>query len=84
MDSFLKQVKDNIDRFSMLGENETVLVGLSGGADSVALLLSLYKLGYKVRACHLNHCLRGDEADRDEYFCKNLSTCCRYCFGYIG
>lgn len=72
MDSFLKQVKDNIDRFSMLGENETVLVGLSGGADSVALLLSLYKLGYKVRACHLNHCLRGDEADRDEYFCKNL------------
>lgn len=72
MDSFLKQVKDNIDRFSMLVENETVLVGLSGGADSVALLLSLYKLGYKVRACHLNHCLRGDEADRDEYFCKNL------------
>ena len=72
MDSFLKQVKDNIDRFSMLEEDENVLVGLSGGADSVALLLSLYKLGYKVKACHLNHCLRGDEADRDEYFCKNL------------
>lgn len=72
MDSFLKQVKDNIDRFSMLEENEDVLVGLSGGADSVALLLSLYKLGYKVKACHLNHCLRGEEADRDEYFCKNL------------
>lgn len=72
MDSFLKQVKDNIDRFSMLEQGENVLVGLSGGADSVALLLSLCKLGYKVKACHLNHCLRGDEADRDEYFCKKL------------
>ena len=72
MDSFLKQVKNIIDEFSMLENNESVLVGLSGGADSVALLLSLYNLGYRVRACHLNHCLRGEEADRDENFCKNL------------
>lgn len=72
MDSFLKQVKATIDEFSMLEDGESVLVGLSGGADSVALLYALKNLGYNVRACHLNHCLRGDEADRDENFCKRL------------
>ena len=49
-----------------------MLVALSGGADSAALLLSLRELGYPVRAFHLNHCLRGAESDRDEAFCRRL------------
>lgn len=49
-----------------------MLVALSGGADSTALLLSLRELGYPVRAFHLNHCLRGAESDRDEAFCRRL------------
>ena len=56
----------------MLSKNEKVLVGLSGGADSVALMLALIELGYKVFACHINHQLRGDESDRDESFCRKL------------
>ena len=48
------------------------LVALSGGADSVALLLSLRALGYRVEAAHCNFHLRGEESDRDEAFCKLL------------
>lgn len=48
------------------------LVALSGGADSVCLLLVLKQLGYFVEAIHCNFHLRGEESDRDELFCKNL------------
>ena len=48
------------------------LVALSGGADSVALLLCLKELGYRVEAVHCNFRLRGEESDRDEDFCKRL------------
>ncbi len=50
-----------------------VLVGLSGGRDSVALLLLLLEQGCKeVVACHVNHGIRGEEADADEQFCVVL------------
>lgn len=45
---------------------------LSGGPDSVALLVLLLRLGYDIEACHCNFHLRGAEADRDETFCRNL------------
>lgn len=54
-----------------------ILVGLSGGADSAALITVLCRLsekyGYKVYAAHVNHCLRGDAADRDEDFSRQLA-----------
>ena len=55
-----------------------VLVGLSGGADSVMLLCFLieYKRrhngGFTIACAHINHGIRGEEADRDEEFCKEL------------
>lgn len=49
-----------------------VLVGLSGGADSVCLMLALLGCGVKVTALHVNHMIRGDEAYRDEEFCRSL------------
>jgi tRNA(Ile)-lysidine synthase len=53
-------------------------VGLSGGADSVALLRVLQErskeLGLVVSAVHLHHGLRGDEADGDQEFCRNLAA----------
>ena len=62
---------------SGLSANEPILVGLSGGADSSALLfmLSLYskQSGAKIYAAHLNHGIRGAEADRDEAFCKEFA-----------
>lgn len=62
-----------IDKYNMLDDAESVLVGFSGGADSTALLTLLCSLGtVKVAALHVNHCIRGDEADRDEMFCRNF------------
>lgn len=56
-----------------------VLVGLSGGADSVMLLLYLAELrkkhgSFQILAVHINHMIRGDEADRDAEFSKELSA----------
>ena len=68
----LETVKDTIARYEMLRGGETVLCAVSGGADSVAMLRALLelreRLGVTVRACHLNHLLRGAESDRDEAF----------------
>ena len=55
-------------------EGGRVLVALSGGADSVALLRVLLGLGYDCVAAHCNFHLRGDESDRDERFVRGL--CC--------
>ncbi len=49
-----------------------LLVGLSGGADSVALLLLLLDSGAEVSAVHVNHGLRGAESDGDEAFVRDL------------
>lgn len=48
------------------------LVALSGGADSVCLLMAMKRLGYAIEAIHCNFRLRGAESDRDEEFCKSL------------
>lgn len=71
-----RKVLDTIEKFSMLGQGDTVIAAVSGGADSVALLHLLCALdfGLQVRACHLNHCLRGEESDRDE---RLVRTMCR-------
>lgn len=54
----------------------SMLVALSGGADSVALLTALFRIkhecGLDVSAAHFNHMIRGDMADADERFCEKL------------
>ena len=54
------------------GRPERLLLALSGGPDSVALLRMMLDKGYNVEAAHCNFHLRGAESDRDEMFCKNL------------
>ena len=49
-----------------------VVVGLSGGRDSVALLHMLLRQGCCVHACHVHHGIRAEEADRDAAFCAAL------------
>ena len=68
----LNKVAKTIEKYNMIKKSERILVGLSGGADSVSLLLCLRELGYDISACHINHQLRGDESLRDENFCIKL------------
>ena len=70
--SFEESVKRYMDSYDMLTAGGSVVVGLSGGADSVCLLLVLKRLGYEVHALHVNHMIRGGEADRDESFVREL------------
>lgn len=72
MISFEKKLREILRQRQLLLPGERVLCGVSGGADSVALLLSLSALGYPVRAAHCNFHLRGAESDRDETFIQNL------------
>ena len=71
-----EKVLTAVKRFSLLSGGEKVTVALSGGADSVSLLFALLRLQKKlnitVSAAHFNHMIRGDEADRDENFTREL------------
>ena len=62
----------SISEFFKTREPKKILVALSGGADSVCLLYALREYGAQICAFHLNHCIRGEEADRDERFCREL------------
>ena len=53
-----------------------VILGFSGGADSSAILHYLSKHTKNILAVHINHMIRGNEALRDEFFCKTI--CQRY------
>ena len=71
-----KEVLRTVKKYNLISEGDSVIVGLSGGADSVSLLLCLLKLkehlGIKeVIGVHINHSLR-PTADRDEEFSKKL------------
>ena len=68
----LNKVKTYIDTHKLLRPDGRYIVGLSGGADSVALILILKELGYCVEAAHCNFHLRGKESQRDEDFCIKL------------
>ena len=68
-------VQQFIARHGLMARTDRHIVALSGGADSVCLLLVLHELGYTVDAAHCNFHLRGDEADRDEQFCVSLCDC---------
>lgn len=69
-----------IRRYEMAVPGDNVVCAVSGGADSMALLWAMYllkdKLKIHISAAHFNHCLRGEESDRDEAFVAD------FCKGY--
>lgn len=71
-----KKVIAYLEQWNMVGPGMAVLVGFSGGADSTALLKLLWEYGQahdmKIQAVHVNHGIRGAEAERDQEFCKNF------------
>lgn len=70
------RIAQYIEREQLFNLNDRVLVALSGGADSVALLRVLLALGYTCGAAHCNFHLRGEESDRDQHFVEEL--CARH------
>lgn len=69
---FKRDVEKFIDQKSLFERRDKVLVALSGGADSVALLRVLHALGYQCECAHCNFHLRGEESNRDEAFVQQL------------
>lgn len=69
---FEQTIAHYIHRHGLMRHDGFYLVALSGGADSVALLCVLRRLGYHVEAVHCNFHLRGEESNRDENFCVSL------------
>ena len=67
-----QKVAKYIDRNHLFSTKDKILVALSGGADSVALLRLLLTLGHTCEAAHCNFHLRDAESDRDERFVRNL------------
>ena len=66
------KVQSFISKEKLLQPQAKVSVGLSGGADSVALLYILNSLGYQCVAAHCNFKLRDEESDRDESFVREF------------
>lgn len=71
-DMFKRKVQRFIEDKQLIPVGCKVLVALSGGTDSVALLRVLLQLGYSCEAAHCNFHLRGKESDRDELFVRRL------------
>ena len=74
--TIIELTKNTISKHDMLGGVESVLCALSGGADSVVLLYVLKEIlkqrDIRLRAVHVNHSIRGEEAKRDENFCRTI------------
>ena len=87
----LERVRNYIEKWHMLKREDGVIVGVSGGADSICLLWILSKLqkdiGFRMIAVHVNHGIRGKEADEDEAYvkriCKELEVPCESYFADV-
>ena len=81
MEKLFKTMKQTIEKYNMLQQGEKVLVGVSGGPDSICLLHALHQIRHEykieIAAAHINHMLRGEAAEQDvhyvEEFCKRLT-----------
>jgi tRNA(Ile)-lysidine synthetase-like protein len=79
MDDLLARVRTYAQRYRLFTPGQTVVVGVSGGADSLCLLHLLRRLAPELRlwlhVAHLHHGLRGAEADADAAFVAELADC---------
>lgn len=74
--ALVSRVAQVVHRQRLFNSGDTLVVAVSGGADSTALLDILANLpdhNFNLIVAHLNHCLRGAESDADEEFCRELA-----------
>ena len=75
--NFINNIEKTITSNNMISSGDSILAGVSGGPDSVALLFFLCeikkKLQLKIGIAHINHCLRGSESDSDAAFVEKLA-----------
>lgn len=73
-----KKIKAMIESHDMINDSDKILLALSGGSDSCVLLFCLIRQypNNKIYAAHLNHMIRGNDADKDEEFVRAL--CAEY------
>ncbi|MCQ2608936.1 MAG: tRNA lysidine(34) synthetase TilS [Bacteroidales bacterium] len=72
--SFLDKIRTTIDQNNLFSiDNDEILIGVSGGADSMVLLDSLRQLGCKIAIAHCNFKLRGSESDGDQTFVEEYA-----------
>lgn len=79
------KVSETIKKYNMIPENSVVVAGVSGGSDSMAMLYILNSIKdefrFELKAAHVNHGIRGAQADRDEKFvvdyCKQNGISCK-------
>ncbi len=69
---FLSNVKKTIAMYDLISPDEKVLVAVSGGADSVALLYALFELGYHLEVIHVDHQTRQGQSKNDAEFVSQL------------
>lgn len=73
----IEKVVHMIEKYNMINAGDGVVVGFSGGPDSVCLLHALHSLkqkyNFELYAVHLNHMIRGEEATRDENFARKFA-----------
>lgn len=69
----INQIRRYISNNNLLTPNAKVIVGVSGGSDSIVLLHMLHNLGYECIVAHCNFHLRGEESYRDEYFVEKFA-----------
>ena len=67
------KVQQFITEKSLFVRKDKLILGISGGADSVCLMHVFLELGYSFELAHCNFNLRGDESDADEYFVQELA-----------
>ncbi len=76
--NLLKKIQENVFRYQLFGRGAKIVVGVSGGPDSVCLLDILCKLkkkyNLKIIIAHVNYGLRGKDSEKDERLVKNLAT----------
>lgn len=71
-----EKVIDTVIKNKLINKGDNIVVGVSGGPDSIALLFILEELQeiikFNLFVAHINHGIRGEEADKDEHYVKNV------------